>query len=332
VPVRWWQAVEFVRLSFAVLRGCDPWADHVLSRPWAPASLIEYAYILLQFPTSSAYFLVASGKRVGVLWLISRADIAYMVNLGLLPGFRSHQSGMRIARLLITTMKFVEDYVGKRGLEALVLRMAGSNAASRRMATMFGCRSLGLATTTLTLDPAITGPPPPHGAFKPLSRRRAARRWKRFKLHAVERTSGPTGVKVATRFVELFDWVDAMPRGKALGLHRNGQEVGLALVCRRDGEINLHLLTDAAPLDALDTIALAGELAGYLNAPIRHLTVTLEHAKTITELEPYQLQRHRNEERHAMFQLAAWRPALRAKAEVNCTEKRPTPTRKEGDA
>jgi GNAT superfamily N-acetyltransferase len=313
VPVRWWQVADFIRLNFAIMRGHDPWADRILSRPWAPSSLLEYAYMLAEFPSSDAYFLVASDKRVGVLWMTRRSRLLYMLSLGLSPDFRTDGVGMRIARLLVQLIKFVEDYARRHKSEILVLRMAGSNLPSQRMARLFGCRPLGLATTDLTISPVNPSESPiPEIEVKPLGKSEAAKAWRHWKLYAVERVAGPAGVKVAADFIKSFYWVDALPAGKHLALYQNGQEIGFAFARQREGELYLGLFPDAKFFPGDKTSTLVNALAVHLKSPVHHLTLTLEHAAALTESAPFKHKRHRDKERLTMFQLAEWRSALAA--------------------
>ena len=58
VPVRWWQAATFICLNFEIVRGRDPMADRILTRPWTPSSLLEYAYQLDTFFRSNTHFVI----------------------------------------------------------------------------------------------------------------------------------------------------------------------------------------------------------------------------------------------------------------------------------
>ena len=304
VPTRWWQVLDFIHVNFEMVRNRDPWADRVLSRPWALSSLLEYAYVLAKFPFSSTYSIVVSGERVGVLWLIRRKKLLYMLSFGLVSDFRTGNVGLLVARLLIRTRDFVEDYAARHNCEMLVLKIAADNQPSQRMAKLFRCRSLGLATTRLTLStPSLSAPSPERVEIRKLRKSEAVKAWRRWKLYGVERVAGHIGVEVATNFFRSFYWIDALPQGKYLALFQDGQEIGFAFARQREGELDLGLFPSEAFFAGQQTAALAGALASYLKSPVHHLTLTQRHADALAVSAPFNYERHREEERLTLFQV-----------------------------
>jgi hypothetical protein len=304
VPVRWWQAVGFIRLNFEVVGGHDPWADRILSRPWAPSSLIEYAYMLVTFPGSNAYFIVASGERVGVLWMIRHSGLFYILSLGLLPHFRARDTGMQIARLLIRTVRFIEDYAKRENCEMGIARIATMNKPIQRMVRMFGANPLGLATTTLALS---TVPPPtsslPDIEVRQMRKSEAVKAWRRWRLYEVEHVAGRSGVEVAANLLKSFYWLDSFPRGEYLALYQNKQEIGFAFARQHEGEHELGLLPSATFWAGPQTVALVTVLASYLDSPVRYLTLTQKHADALDTSTAFDFERNREQERHFVFWL-----------------------------
>ena len=305
VPVRWWQVADFIRLTFETVRGHDPWTDRVLSRPWALSSIREYLYILVKFPISDAYFVVASGERVGVLWMIRRSKLLYLLTLGLLPQFRTSDVGLGIARFLIRTVRFVESHVKRYHCEMAVGRVSALNQTSQRMLKQFGGQPLGLATTTLTLA-SVRPPASPLAAIKirKVAKSKAASAWKHWRLYAVERVAGRSGAKAAAALMESFYWLDSLPRGNYLALYQDNQEIGFAFARQKEEEPELGLFPSAAFWSGPETAALVTLLASFLGDPVRYLTTTQSHADALADSSHVGFERDREQEQHFIFWLA----------------------------
>lgn len=305
VPVRWWQVADFIRLTFETVRGHDPWTDHILSQPWALSSIREYLYILVKFPISDAYFVVASGERVGVLWMIRRSKLLYLLTLGLLPQFRTSDTGLGIARLLIRTVRFIEDHVKRYHCEMAAARVAAPNKTIQRMLKQFGGRSLGLATTTLTLA-SVNPPKPPLPAIeiRNLGQSEAARAWKHWRLYTVERVAGHSGAKVAAALMESFFWLDSLPRGNHMAICQDGHETGFAFARPKEEGLELGLFPSAAFWPGPETAALVTLLSSSLGKPVRYLTTTQSHADALADSSHIDVERDREQEQHFIFWLA----------------------------
>ena len=153
VPARWWEAGHYVAVSLAMARGRDPWADHILNNPWAPASLLEYAYMLDNFVRYDNFLVKMSGKRAGILSLRSRPNYIYIYSLGLMLEYQHSGLGQMLG-------EFVWDYLGRKGNRLALASVAVVNRPVHVLIRAWGGRLLGLSTTTLTLsgqDAAGTG-------------------------------------------------------------------------------------------------------------------------------------------------------------------------------
>lgn len=308
MPVRWWQAADFIRINLAMMKDRDPWADHVLSRPWSLYSLLEYAYMLVNLISSHAYFVVADGERVGVFWLLERSRVLYILSLGLLSHFRTSVEDLTIARLLIKAVRTIEDLSRHPNCETTVARIAARNEAIQRMTGMFQARSLGLSVTTLTLSSVEhTKNSQSTLEVRRIKRVEAAKAWKRWKIHAVENTSGNDGAKAAVDLLEAFGWLDPLPRGKHYTLYKNEQEIGFAFTCQRRGKLELGLFPSSTFWPGPQTAELVATLIAYIDTPIQYLTLTQKHADILDNTTtPLQFERNRDQERHFVF----WLPAV----------------------
>jgi len=294
IPVRWWQVIDFIRLNLAVAKGHDPYADRILARPWSPFSLMEYAYMLATFPTSDAYFVQVSGMRVGVVWTMYRARFVYILSIGLLPQFQVRGVGLQIGY-------FLEEYGESKQASAAAGRAAVKNKPIQHMVRAFGGRPLGLATTELTLLASPLPAPPPGVEVRRINKSEAARAWRCWKLHAVEHVSGNAGREVAADFLNAFDWMDPMPRGKYLTLYQDNQEIGLAVARRRGDGMEISLLTSAGLWSGSQTAALLSAMSSNLELPVRYLRVTRQHADLFDVSTPFEFERPREQERHFVF-------------------------------
>jgi hypothetical protein len=319
-PVRWWQVADFIRLTFETVRGHDPWTDRVLSRPWALSSVLEYLYILVKFPISDAYFVVASGERVGVLWMIRSSKLLYLLTLGLLPQFRTGDTGLGIARLLIRTVRFIEDHVKRYQCEMVAARVAALNKTIQRMLKQFGGQRLGLATTSLML--ASVSPPKlplPAIEIRNVGKSEAASAWKNWRLYTVERVAGGSGAKVAAALMESFYWLDSLPRGNYLALYQDDQEIGFAFARRQEGGLELGLFPSAAFWPGPETAALVTLLASSLGSPVRYLTTTQSHADTLADSSHVGFERDREQEQLFIFWLTEsyWKTSSKTSSEAS---------------
>jgi hypothetical protein len=304
VPVCWWQAVDFIRINLEMIRDRDPWADRILSCPWSLYSLLEYIYMLVNLISSCAYFIVADGERVGVFWLLARSRVLYIHSLGLLPHFRTSVKDMTIARLLMQSVRTIEELFARLGCEVTVARIATRNEAIQRMASIFRSQSLGIATTTLLLSPANLSETSSKLEVRRIKKPEAAKAWKKWKVHTAERVSGNNGVKAAVRLLEAFSWLDPLPKGAYFSLYKDGQEAGFAFIRRRESEWELGLFPSGTLWPAPQTAELVAALALHINTPIRYLTLTQKHADTLEPSTAHlKFERNRDQERYFVFWL-----------------------------
>jgi hypothetical protein len=319
-PVRWWQVTDFIRLTFETVRGHDPWTDRVLSRPWALSSILEYMYILVKFPISDAYFIVASEERVGVLWMIRRSKLLYLLTLGLLPQFRTSDAGLGIARLLIRTVRFIEDHIKRYHCEMVAARVAALNKTIQRMLKQFDGQRLGLATTTLTLA-SVSPPKPslPTIEIRKIGKSEAARAWKHWRLYTVERVAGRSGAKAAAALMKSFYWLDSLPRGNYLALYQDDQEIGFAFARQQEGGLELGLFPSAAFWSGPETGALVMLLASSLGSPVRYLTTTQSHADILADSSHVGFERDREQEQLFIFWLTEsyWKTPAETSSETS---------------
>jgi GNAT superfamily N-acetyltransferase len=290
VPVRWWQAMAFLRMNFELVRGIDPLADRILSRPWAPSSVLEYAYMLGTFLRSTAHFIVISNARAGIAWADCRAGLAFILNVGMLPQFQKQGVGME-------TIAFIEAYAKRRACDALVAVVAAGNKPVQWLARASGGRLLGLATTTLTLS-AVNLPTPPISQVesKPIERSEAIAAWKRWRLHEVERVSGADGVGVASRLLTTH-FVQSLPRCKYYALYQDQEEIGFASVHQDKDSVKIRLFPDSRFWPGPETAKLVAALSSNLGLPIHHLTLTQTHADALADTASLNFERHREWER-----------------------------------
>jgi hypothetical protein len=303
VPARWWQTIDFIRTDFETARGRDPWTDRVLSRPWSPASLLEYGYALAEMPFSTPYFIFVAGERVGTLWLTKRAKLLYIWSLGLLPSYRGINTGMQAGRVIVKTIRCIEDYAMKHGIEVAVGRHAAGNDPVKRLAEIFGAKPLGLAMTTLKLLSPLPETSSRTLAVERIKRPRAIEAWRQWKLHAVEHVAGSVGRRAATDLSAAFGWIDALPKGDYLALRQGDQEIGLAFARRHEGKVELGLLVSTAFWSGAQTAALVAELASFLESPIGYLTLTQKHAGALDGSDSLKFERPREQERYFVFWL-----------------------------
>jgi GNAT superfamily N-acetyltransferase len=294
VPVRWWQAMAFLRMNFELVRGIDPLADHILSRPWAPSSVLEYAYMWGTFLRSTAHFIVISGARAGVAWADCRARLAFILNVSISPQFQKQGVGME-------TVAFIEAYAKRRACDALATVMAAGNKPVQWLARASGGRSLGLATTTLTLsDVNLPTPPASQVESKPLERLEAIAARKRWKLHEVERVSGADGVDVASRLLTTH-FVQPLPRGQYYALYQDQEEIGFASVHQDRDSTKIELFPNSRFWPGPETVKLIAAFSSDLGLPIHHLTLTQTHADALADTAPFDFERHREWERIFLF-------------------------------
>jgi GNAT superfamily N-acetyltransferase len=290
VPVRWWQAGDFIRLNLEVVQGRDPMADHILSRPWALSSLLEYAYMLIRFLRSNAHFIAISGERGGLVWTVRRWDVFFIITIGMLPRFQQRGIGLQ-------TMAFVEEHARRQKCQALAAAVAPSNEPVHRLIAASGSHLLGLATTTLTFSDVNFPATPSRIEIKKIARAEAVQSWKRWRLYEVERVAGQVGVDVAAVLLKLV----SLPRGSYLALYQDGQEIGFAFAHRREDEPTLGLFPSAKFWSGPQTAELVALLGSHLGSSARRLTLTQTHADVFAASAPFDFERHREPERHFAF-------------------------------
>lgn len=289
VPARWWQAVDFLRMNLAVVREVDPLAERIASRPWAPSSLLEYAFMLRAFLISDPCFVFASGERAGLAWTSRRRAIVLVVSIGMLPRFQKRGFGTRIIGL-------IEDRAREHGCIALAAVIAATNQPVHRLIAACGARPLGLGTAPLLLpaDRPLQAPPSDVQA-RPARRAEAAAAWKRWRLHEVSHVAGEWGVEVAAQLL------GPPPRGQPLILQRGEEQVGFALARRRGRQVELTLFPAAEMWDGPSTAGLIAALAERTGSPVRRLTLTQTHADRLAASAPFDFERRPEEERQFVF-------------------------------
>jgi ribosomal protein S18 acetylase RimI-like enzyme len=300
VPMRWWQALDFVRTDFQTMKGRDPWADQVLARPWTPSNLVSLLYEVAGLPSSLPYFVVVSGERVGTLWLIVRDDFLYIYSLGLLPEFRDTNFGMQVGRLLINSVNHIEDVCRRHDTEITICRVAVRNEPMQRMVQIFGAKPLGVATTTLKLS----SPPdePPDGLdVKKLGRSAGEERWKQWNMHAARHAAGSDGERSITLMMNKLSWIHPLPKGKSMGLYQGDEEIGLAVAHQREDKLDIVLLTSTAFWSGPQTAGIVAAVASRLDSPIGYLTLTLSHADAIDKSAALNFERDRDKERQFLY-------------------------------
>jgi len=297
VPARWWQAIPFVCLNLEIVRGIDPMADRLLSRPWRLSNLLERAYMLGIFFQSNAQFITIAGKRAGVLWTISRSEFLFILSFGLLPHFRVRGIGVKVALLL-------KDYCNHQRFKAAAAKIAASNHPIQRVVRAFDGQPLGLATTSLTISTTrLTSPTPHDFEIRPLNKPDGIRAWRHWKYQTVEQVAGHIGVDVAKGLMDTFDWLESPPRGEYLALYQDGHEIGFAFARQHRGESKLGLFPDHTFWSDLQTAKLVGALTSYLDSPVRYLTLTQAHADALTPSTLCEFERHQEQDRYFVFWL-----------------------------
>ncbi|MFQ5612280.1 MAG: GNAT family N-acetyltransferase [Anaerolineae bacterium] len=293
IPIRGWQAVDFIRLNLGLMQGHDPLADRILARPWTWFSLRAYVYLLLTFFRSDSFFLEVAGQRAGLLSVAHQDGLAFVFGLGLFPGYQQRGLGQQAAT-------FLEDLARRRRCTALVAAMSAGNAPVHRLVELCGGRLLGLATTDLALGPLPAWPRPANGLeVRPLPKSEAQQAWQRWRLYEVEQVAGPEAVEIAAR---LLKW-EYLPRGKYLALVCEGREAGFAFASagRRSGEMAVGLFPATTFWASRETAGLVRAIAGHLGTAIHKLTLTQTHADALTACADFNFDRLRSKERHVAF-------------------------------
>jgi hypothetical protein len=298
--MRWWQTIDFIRTDFQTMKGRDPWADQVLARPWAPSNLVSLLYEVASVQSSSPYFIVVSGERIGTLWLIARDNFLYIYSLGLLPEFRNAYSGLQAGRLLINAVNHIESICRRNDTELTVSRLAVRNEPVQRMVQIFGAKPLGVATTTLKLFS------PPNAPLrelqvKRLERSAAEKRWERWNRHAARHTAGDDGERAVALMLDKLPWIHSLPKGKPMGLYQNDEEIGLAVAHQRASELDVVLLTSTAFWTGPQTANIVATLNAHLDGSVGHLTLTLNHADELGKSAALTFERDRDKERHFVY-------------------------------
>jgi GNAT superfamily N-acetyltransferase len=296
VPVRWWQAIPFLRLNLEIVRGIDPLADRILTHPWAPSSLLEYGFMLHRFFRSNAHFVFISGEQAGLLWTVRWSEVFFIITLGLFPRYQQHGVGTR-------TINLAEDYARSRQCKALATAVAPRNKPVLLLIKARGGNPLGLATTTLNLSTA--NPPTsssPAFEIRHIGKRAAREAWKRWRLYEVEQVAGLEAVQVAVEFLHRMP----LPRAKYMALYQDGQEIGFAFARHHSKELEVGAFPTAAFWSAAETTRLVATLATHLGAPVHYLVLTQSHANTFANAAPFEFERHcPEEERHFAYKWIA---------------------------
>ena len=286
VPTRWWEALNFLRLNFEMVRGCDPLADSILAQPWSPSNLLECGYMLDNFFHTDNYFILADNHQAGLVSLGYRPEFIFIYSLGLLPDFQRQRVGKQAA-------EFIEAYRKQRGCPWAVAAMAVGNRPVQLLSKAFGGRPLGISTTTLTL----TGTCPSISSLakfkvKRLTRAEANEAWKQWRLHEVEQIAGPDVVDIAASLLET------PPRGEYLAIYRRRHEVGFAVAQKQGNESEASVFISRAFWSDVPTADLVALIENHLGTTVRHLTLTETHANTLNGSTFLRFERPRKQERH----------------------------------
>jgi ribosomal protein S18 acetylase RimI-like enzyme len=291
VPARWWEVGPFIRINLEMTRGRDPWGDRLLARPWAPAHMLEYLYMLDAFARFDNFLVKVAGQRAGVLALHRRPRFIYVYSLGLLPEFQRGKLGSQLG-------EFVRDYSRRHDLDVAVASVSVVNRPVHVLVRAFGGRLLGLSTTSLAVLEAASPPEPMPGLrAQPLQRGQVLAAWSRWRLHEVEQVAGPEAMEVA-------GWVlDKPPRARYLACFTGEEEVGLAYLRRARGGVEIGLFPTHELWGESGTLGLLAALARHVQAPVRRLTLTQTHADMLCAAWPgtQRFERQRDQERHLVF-------------------------------
>jgi hypothetical protein len=293
VPARWWQALDFIRISLETMRGVgDPWVDSILARPCSPSSWLEYGYMLDNFWHSDAFFVVVRGQRAGTISLRYKPEYIYLETVGLLPKFWRGNIGQQVA-------SFITNHCLRTRYQWMVASAADRNRAIRILYRVLGGRRLGLSTTTLAL---ITSPALANAEIEleELDKPTAQQAWQRWRLYEVERVAGHEAVEIA------FHLVGKLSRGKYLALYRDGTEIGFAIAYRRKGEADIEIFPSQEFWSNEPSAGLVAAIASHLKANVRRMTLTQMHANTLVASESFDFERHQEKERHLVVFKRAW--------------------------
>ncbi len=283
VRARWWQAVAFLRLNFALVRGTDPLADQILANPRAFDSIMTYFSMLGTYFFSDPYFITSEGERAGLLWLYAREKYVIWLSLGVLPAFRGRGLGKR-------AIVFIDDYARERNRDTVLAWVAAGNAPSHGLLSGRGYRRLGMETTLLTLDSPVLPVPLPDLDLRPLIKPEAREAWNRWQQWSVAYAAGQEIARITADAVRPLE-----AGGDYFALYRGGEEVGFAHL---DGE-KAGLFLDSALWS--ETAGALSALAARNSAPIRQLTLLQPHADALEDPLPFAFTRTYDSERCILF-------------------------------
>jgi hypothetical protein len=253
-------------------------------------------------PFSFSYFITISGERVGTLWLLKRSKLLYIYSLGLLQSYREDRAtGMQAGRILIKAVQCIEQCSKRANSNVAAGRIAVCNAPIQRMVKIFDAQPLGLATTTLTLPSLTNTTAIPGITVRTINKSKAVKAWRNWKLRAVAHVAGDSGVQAAKELTKSLSWADPPPKGEYLALGVDGEEIGVACVHRRQGELELDLLTTANRWTGSQTAALVSALASHLGTAVHYLTVIQKHADVLDETPVFEFRREYEQERHFVY-------------------------------
>ncbi len=293
-PVRWWQAISFIRLNFKLVQDSDPLAARISSQPWALSSLLEYGYMLGTFFRSNAYFIAVSGERAGATWLACRSGISFALSVGMLPRFQRSGIGAQ-------TITFIENLAKRQGCDALAGTVAVGNEPMHQLIKSAGYHALGLATTKLTLSTNSLSPlPSTEIEIRRMGKSKAVKAWKHWKLYEVEHVAGRDGTDVAARLLDS-DLLQPLPWGKYLALYQDDQKIGFTYARRRQDRLELGLFPSTAFWTGTETAKLVATISADLESPVHELVLTQTHANALAESAPFGFERHRERERIYSF-------------------------------
>jgi GNAT superfamily N-acetyltransferase len=283
VRARWWQGVAFLRLNFALVRGTDPLADHILANPRSFNSIMTYFSMLGTYFFSDPYFITFGRERAGLLWLYAREKYVIWLSLGVLPAFRGRGLGKR-------AIAFIDEYASERGLDTILAWVAAGNAPSHGLLSGRGYRRLGMETTLLTLDSPALPDPLSDLELHPLTKPEAREAWNRWQQRSVAHAAGQEMAQITADAVRPLE-----AGGDSFALYRGGEEIGFAYL---DGEkAGLFLL----PALWLETAGALAALASRNGAPIRQLTLLQPHADALEDPPPFAFTRALDSERCILF-------------------------------
>ncbi len=289
VPVRWWQIIDFIRLYFEIVRGRDPLADQVLARPWSPSSILIYGYLTDNFFHMQVFFILAAGRRVGIITLRNTPSYIWLDALGLLPEFQHGTLGAQ-------GVQFIRELCLKTDHTIALGTTAVRNRHFHLLMGALGGRVFGLSTTTLPLGKLCLPEAAASLTCRCVDRKEAEAAWLRWRLYEVTQKSGEAAAAVVPHLLEK------LPSGQYAVLLKNTEEIGFAFTCKDKEGVCLGLFPARDYWTNEQTLQLLAASISCLAWPRpSRLTVTQTHANALSSSEAFEFERNKGNERHIIF-------------------------------